>query len=138
MKNILLISLLFTSFLSCAQSKVTTDEKLLGKWKVLSKIETDKTNGVITEQDTDLYTEGEKTYEFTKKNTVIIIQGHGKHREELPVRSQGDKLFIGKYKANKTPYIVSYEEDHATLLKTETKTKKGKTVVETEEVSLQR
>ncbi|WP_316845048.1 hypothetical protein [Pedobacter psychrodurus] len=110
----------------------------MGKWKAISKIEIDKKDGVVTETERELYKAGEKTYEFTKKNTVIIIQGFGKHKEELPAISDGGKLFIGKSNKNKTPYLVTIQQGKARLLKTETKTKKGKTIVETEEVILQR
>jgi hypothetical protein len=93
---------------------------------------------VVTETDRELYKAGEKTYEFTKKNTVIITQGFGKHKEELPAVNDGSKLFIGKSNKNKTPYLVTIQQGKVRLLKTETKTKKGKTIIETEEVMLQR
>jgi hypothetical protein len=136
----ILFILLFVSigFHSVAQNKPGIDQKLIGKWKAISKIEIDKVNGAITDNDQELYKAGEKTYEFTPQNTVIIIQGFGKHKEELPAISRDSKLFIGKSGKNKTPYMVTFEEHKARLLKVETKTKKGKTIVETEEVILQR
>lgn len=138
MKTLILLLLVSIGFHSYAQNKPGIDQRLIGKWKAISKIETDKINGAVKEIDKELYKAGEKTYEFTKKNTVIITQGFGKHKEELPALSQGSKLFIGKTEKNKTPYIVTLQQGKTTLLKTETKIKKGKTIVETEEVILQR
>jgi hypothetical protein len=138
MKNLFILLFVSIGLHAYAQNKPTLDQRLIGKWKAISKIEIDKTDGVITETDRELYKAGEKTYEFTKKNTVIITQGFGKHKEELPAVSDGSKLFIGKSNKNKTPYIVTLQQGKTRLLKTETKTKKGKTIVETEEVMLQR
>lgn len=138
MKNLLILFLLPLSFYACAQNNLSLDQKLIGKWKAISKVEIVKTNGVVTDDDKELYKTAEKTYEFTKINTVIIVQGFGKHKEELPAVNQGNKLFIGKYTRNKTPYIVTYEQDKIKLLKTESKVKKGKSVLKTEEVVLQR
>jgi hypothetical protein len=138
MKNLLILLFVSIGLHSYAQTKPALDQRLIGKWKAISKIEIDKTNGVVTETDRELYKAGEKTYEFTKKNTVIITQGFGKHKEELPAVSDGSKLFIGKSNKNKTPYIVTFQQGKTGLLKTETKTKKGKTIVETEEIILQR
>ena len=138
MKNLFILLFISFGLHTFAQTKPTLDQRLIGKWKVISKIEIDKKDGVITETERELYKAGEKTYEFTKKNTVIINQGFGKHKEELPATSDGAKLFIGKSSKNKIPYLVTIEQGKARLLKTETKTKKGKTIVETEEVTLQR
>lgn len=138
MKNLLLIALTFVSFYSCAQNKASLDQKLIGKWEAITKIETEKTNGTVTELDKDIYKAGEKKYEFTKNNKVIITEGFGKHTEELPAWTQGNKLFIGKDHKNKDPYLITYEQGRTKLLKTETKTKKGKTIIETEEIILKR
>ncbi|WP_025145008.1 hypothetical protein [Pedobacter jeongneungensis] len=138
MKTLFILFFVSIGIHAYAQNKSGLDQRLIGKWKTISKIETDKTNGAVTESDKELYKAGEKTYEFTKKNTVIITQGFGKHREELPAVSDGNKLFIGKPNKNKTPYLITFQQNKISLLKTETKTKKGKTIVETEEVLLQR
>ncbi|WP_316826995.1 hypothetical protein [Pedobacter miscanthi] len=138
MKTLFILLFVSIGIHTYAQNKPALDQRLIGKWKAISKIEIDKTNGVVTENDKELYKAGEKTYEFTKKNTIIITQGFGKHREELPAVSDGNKLFIGKSNKHKTPYLVTVQQNKITLLKTETKTKKGKTIVETEEVLLQR
>lgn len=138
MKNFLILLLTSISFYSCAQNKPVLDQKLIGKWEAISKIETEKTSGTVTDLDKDIYKAGEKTYEFTKNNKLIITQGFGKHKEELPAWTQGNKLFIGKNHKNKDPYLVTYEQGRIKLLKTETKTKKGKTIIETEEVILKR
>lgn len=137
MKKSLVILLTFACFYSYAQSKISLDQKLIGKWEAVSKIETEKTSGTVTDLDKDIYKAGEKSYEF-KNNKVIITQGFGKHKEELPAWTQGNKLFIGKNNKNKDAYIITYAQRRTTLLKTETKTKKGKTIVETEEVILKR
>lgn len=138
MKKSLIILLTFASFYSYAQSKTALDQKLIGKWEAVSKIETEKTGGTVTDLDKDIYKAGEKSYEFTKNNKVIITQGFGKHKEELPAWTQGNKLFIGKNNKNKDAYTITYTQGRTTLLKTETKTKKGKTIIETEEVILKR
>lgn len=138
MKTFFILLFVSVGFYASAQNKPVIDQRLMGKWKAISKIETDKVNGAVTENEEELYKAGEKTYEFTQKNTVIIIEGFGKHKEELPAVSADNKLFIGKSGKHKTPYSVSFEQDKIKLLKTETKTKKGKTIVETEEVILQR
>ncbi|MGN7989711.1 hypothetical protein ACTJKC_20370 [Pedobacter sp. 22226] len=138
MKTLFILLLMSAGIHTYAQNKSALDQRLVGKWKATSKIETDKTDGKITESDKELYKANEKTYEFTKKSTVIITQGFGRHKEELPAVSDGSKLFIGKPNKNKTPYLVNLQQNKLTLLKTETKTKKGKTIVETEEVLLQR
>jgi hypothetical protein len=138
MKNLIIVLFVSIGLQVHAQNKATLDQRLIGKWKAISKIEIDKTDGVVTETDRELYKAGEKTYEFTKKNTVIITQGFGKHKEELPAVNDASKLFIGKSNKNKTPYLVTIQQGKVRLLKTETKTKKGKTIVETEEVMLQR
>lgn len=138
MKNLFIILLTLLSFYSRAQSKAILDHKLIGKWEAISKIEIEKTSGTVTDEDKDIYKTGEKTYEFTKNNKVIITQGFGKHIEELPAWTQGNKLFIGKNHKNKDSYLITYEQGRIKLLKTETKTKKGKTIVETEEVILKR
>lgn len=137
MKNLLTLLFITLSAYAFAQKSTTLDPKLIGKWKAVSKIETDKTNGVVTDLDKEIYKAGEKSYEFTKKNTVIITQGFGKHQEELPAASDGNKLFIGKSNKNKTPYIVTISAGKIKLLKTETKTKKARKIIETEEVILQ-
>lgn len=138
MKTFLIILFTSISFYSCAQNKLTLDKKIIGKWEAISKVETEKTSGIVTDLDKDLYKAGEKTYEFTKNNKLIIIQGFGKHKEELPAWTQGNKLFIGKNHKNKDFYMITYEQGRTKLLKTETKTKKGKTIIETEEVILKR
>lgn len=138
MKNLLII--LLTSFSLCtyAQDKTTLDKKLIGKWAAISKLETEKIGNQTIDLDKDLYKSGEKSYEFTKNNKVTITQGFGKHKEQLPAWSVGNKLYIGKDHKNKDPYIITYGKDTVKLLKTETKTKKGKTIVETEEIILKR
>lgn len=138
MQNLLIVLFTFGSFYSYAQGTANLDQQIIGKWEAISKIETETSNGTVTDLDKDLYKAGEKTYEFTKNNTVIITQGFGRHREELPAWTEGSKLFIGKKHKNKDAYIVTYEQGTTKLLKTETKTKKGKTIVETEEVILKR
>ncbi|MET4141788.1 hypothetical protein [Pedobacter sp. UYP1] len=138
MKTYLIILFTSISFYSCAQNKLTLDQKLIGKWEAISKVETEKTSGIVTDLDKDIYKTGEKTYEFTKNNKLVIIQGFGKHKEELPAWTQGNKLFIGKNHKNKDSYIITYEPGRIKLLKTETKTKKGKNIIETEEVILKR
>ena len=138
MKNLLIILFTFTSVYTFAQGKANLDQKLIGKWEAIAKNETKKTGGKVVDLDKETYKTGEKTYEFTKNNKLIITQGFGKHREELPAWTQANKLFIGKDHPNKDPYIITYEQGRVRLLKTEIKQKKGKTIVETEEVILKK
>lgn len=138
MKNSLIILLTLTSFYASAQDKATLDPKLIGKWEAVSKIEIEKTSGKVIDSEKEIYKAGEKTYEFTKNNKLIITQGFGRHKEELASWTQGNKLFIGKNHKNKDPYLITYEPGRVKLLKTETKTKKGKTIVETEELILKK
>lgn len=138
MKTLVILVLVSIGFNSYAQQKPSTVQSIIGKWKAVSKIETDKENGVVTKTEKELYKSGEKTYEFTKKNTVIITQGFGRHKEELPFRNQNNQLFIGKYDKNKAPYVVTFDQAGIKLVKSESKVKKGKTISEVEEVILTR
>lgn len=138
MKTLVILVLVSIGFNSYAQQKNTTAQSLLGKWKAISKIETDKEDGLVTETEKEFYKSGEKTYEFTKKNTVIITQGFGKHQEELPFRSQNNQLFIGKYSKKKTPYVITFQQRRLKMVKSESKLKEGITVSDVEEVILER
>lgn len=128
--------LFLLGFLFCApafsQQAIPT---LTGTWKAVSKIETTTTSGTITDQDKEIYKAGEKTYSLSSK-TVTISQGFGKHKETLPLRIQGEQVYIGKAEKNKDPYIISMKGKLLILTKTERKTKKGKNQVETEVVTL--
>jgi len=137
MKAALFFLLLISNSLLFAQNNNSLATKLISKWKAVSKVETEKTDGKVTDTDNEIYKTGEKSYEFTKKNTVIITQDFGKHKEELPISISGNKVFIGKANKSKDPYIFNFEQGKLKLIKTETETKKGKKIIETEVVILQ-
>lgn len=137
MKHILTFILVIQSLISFSQTS-SGYLSLVGTWNVLSKIEVKKSNGQVIDQDKDLYKPNEKFFEFTKNGTVIITQEFGKHSEKLPASMQGKNLYIGKIQKNKTPYLVRYDGKKLKLVKTESKIKKGKTILETEEVILER
>jgi hypothetical protein len=110
---------------------------ITGTWKAVSKTETETTTGVVTEEDKEVYKAGEKSYTFTPA-TVTISQGFGKHTEKLPLRIQGNRLFMGKPHKGKEPYVLSSNGNQLILTKTERKVKKGKTQVEIEVVTLEK
>lgn len=85
-----------------------------------------------------MYSKGEKTYEFTDNNKLIIIDGHGRGQTTLPTWMTDGKLFIGQDHPNKEPYTVTFSGNRATLVKVEQEKKDGQTVIETEEVILER
>jgi len=134
MKYILICIALALSVPVLAQQTIPS---ITGTWKALSKIETETTEGTVTDEDKEVYKAGEKTYTFTA-NTVTISQDFGKHTEKLPLRVQGNHLFIGKPHKNKQPYVLSVNDRKLILTKTERKVKKGKTQVETEVVTLEK
>lgn len=108
-----------------------------GNWKAISKIETETIAGAVTEEDKEVYQPGEKSYVFTN-TTVTITQDFGKHTEKLPLRVQGNRLFIGKTHKNKQPYILTTKDNQMILTKTEREVKKGKVKIETEVVTLEK
>ena len=134
MKYFLLSLVLFISNIALCQQAVPSID---GTWKAISKIETETTDGKVTEEDKDLYEAGEKTYTFTA-TTVTISQAFGKHVEKMPLRIQDNQLFIGKRSKNKQPYVISMSDNRLILTKTEHKEKKGKSKVETEVITLEK
>ncbi len=108
-----------------------------GTWKAISKIETETTAGTVTEEDKEIYKEGEKTYTFSASG-VTISEDFGKHSEKLPLRVKGDQLFMGKAERNKQPYVISGSGNQLILTKTERKVKKRQVQVETEVVTLEK
>ena len=51
---------------------------------------------------------------------------------------QGNNLYIGNSKKHKIPYLIRYQGEVIKLAKTEKRTKKGKVIMKTEQVVLQR
>ena len=138
-KSYLILLLLIQCLTGACQSPDSTvNFPLKGKWDVLSKVEVEKSDGKVIDQDEEVYKPNEKFFEFTENNTVIISQGFGKHSEKLPVRLEGNNLYIGKFKKEKTPYLIRYQGDVVKLAKTESKTKKGRTILKTEQVVLRK
>jgi hypothetical protein len=125
-----------TSFTAFCQTGV--DSLLKGNWNVVSKVEIVKSGGQVIDQKKELYKQDEKFFDFAENGTVTITQDFGKDSEKLPVRLDGKNLYIGKFKKNKIPYLVRQEGDQLKLAKTEGKIKKGKTILRTEQLVLQR
>lgn len=139
MKPILTFFLVIQSIVSFSQTSVNSGySSLVGTWNVLSKIEVKKSNGQVIDQEKEAYKPDEKFFEFTANGSVIITQEFGKHSEKLPATMKGRNLYIGKVQKNKTPYLVRYDGNKLKLVKTESKIKKGKTILETEEVILEK
>ncbi|SEW45154.1 hypothetical protein [Chitinophaga arvensicola] len=134
MKNVFFFLALLLSGQAFSQQAIPN---LNGTWKALSKIETETTAGTVTEEDKEIYQAGEKTYTFTA-TTVTISQKFGKHTETLPLRIQGNQVFMGEPEKHKQPYVVSVSGSKLILTKTKQKEKKGKTKVEVEVVTLEK
>lgn len=114
------------------------DNRLLGKWDVLSKTDSEEVRGVEKETDRDTYQPGEKTYEFTAENKLIITDGFGRHQTTLPVWMLEGELYIGQYHTDKEPYTLSFTETGLTMVKKEEERKDGEVIVQQEVVVLER
>ncbi|GGK78444.1 hypothetical protein ACD591_09090 [Rufibacter glacialis] len=135
---LLLFFFLVTTACSDDSGQNPTDHRLLGKWNVLSKTKTETFPGEAPEVEKEGYDAGEKTYTFTADGKLVIVDGHGNHSTTLPAWMDGDKLFIGQNHPNKQPYTVTIEGQRALLVKEETTTKDGRTLLKIEEVLLER
>ena len=139
MKFTLTLLFLLKGFIVFGQIKDSTIlAPLTGKWNLLSKVKIETSDGQVINQEKEIYKQDEKFFEFTENNDVIISQDFGRHSEKLPVQIQGSNLYIGKFQKNKAPYLIRYDGEQIKLAKTETKSKKGKTITKTEQVILQR
>jgi aminopeptidase N len=136
MKIVFTFIFAFTSFTAFCQTGL--DSLLRGSWNVVSKVEIVKSGGQVIDQKKELYKQDEKFFDFAENGTVTITQDFGKDSEKLPIRLDGRNLYIGKIKKNKIPYLVRQEGDQLKLAKTEGKIKKGKTILTTEQLVLQR
>jgi hypothetical protein len=114
------------------------DNRLVGKWDVRSKTDTEEVKGVEKETEHEVYQPGEKTYEFTAANKLIITDGFGRKQITLPVWMVEGKLYIGQYHQNKVPYTVAFTENGLTLVKEEEKLEDGQVFVQQEVVVLER
>jgi|SRR5690606_207315 len=117
------------------------DQRLIGKWGVLSKSETESVKGVQRSMEEDTYTPGEKTYEFSADNKITIteVEGQETETETKPAWMENGKLYIGKKKRNKAPYTIEYSGDNKiTLTKEEQDRDDGEIVTEVEKVVLER
>lgn len=138
-KQILVAALVLTNvyFFVPSDDSISSDlHKIDGIWGAASKIETEKADGKIIKQEIEKYQLEEKSYEFTASNKLIIKQGFGHHQETLPFQISGNQIYIGKQERNKTPYLFTLKGNTLTLIKTKTKHKKGKLILQTEVVTL--
>ncbi|AFD07860.1 lipocalin family protein [Solitalea canadensis] len=132
MKLNLLFTLLTASFIfSAVVSKAQADPKLLGKWQVLTKSENEKDGPIVIESKNKIYTAGQKTYEFSDKS--VVISETGDEVKTKAVTYSNNSITIGDNK-----YTYSIDGKKLTLTEVETKTKKGKSIIETEEYVLER
>lgn len=132
MKLKLLFALFAASFIFSAHiCKAQADPKLLGKWQVLTKSETEKDGPIVVESKNKIYTAGQKTYEFSDKS--VVISETGDEVKTKAVTYSDHSLTIGDNK-----YTYSVDGKKLRLTEVETKTKKGKSIVETEEYVLER
>ncbi|WP_266202372.1 hypothetical protein [Pontibacter kalidii] len=114
------------------------DNRLVGKWDVRSKTDTEKVKGAEKETDRDVYQPGEKTYEFTAANKLIITDGFGRKQTTLPVWMVEGKLYIGQYHQNKVPYTITFTENGLRLVKEEESHEDGEITMQQEVVVLER
>lgn len=138
-KHLLLTALVLTHVYTFASSNEPIPNDLpsvYGFWKATSKVETEKVDSKIIKQEIEKYQLEEKSYEFTASNKLIIKQGFGHHQETLPFHIKGNQIYLGKEERNKIPYLFTLKGNTLTLVKTKTKHKKGKLIVQTEVVTL--
>lgn len=114
------------------------DNRLVGKWDVRSKTDTEEVKGVEQETEHEVYQPGEKIYEFTAANKLIITDGFGQKQTTLPVWMVEGKLYIGRYHQNKAPYTVEFTENGLKLVKHEEEHEDGNVTVQLEVVVLER
>lgn len=114
------------------------DNRLIGKWDVRSKTDTEEVNGAVKETDRDVYQPGEKTYEFTKDGRLVITDGFGRHQTTLPVQMTEGKLYVGEFRKGKEPYSLTFTATGLEMVKREGEQKDGQTIVEQEVVVLER
>ena len=111
-----------------------------GKWQVKAKIEQKIQNGVVLETNEKNYKEGKKTFEFAADNKLMIVDDYGKSKEKKKYVIEGNKIYIGKEMHADNLYTCTFSDNNkkVTLFRTKTKTKEGKTTVETDELRLER
>lgn len=114
------------------------DNRLVGKWNVRSKTDTEEVNGAVKETDRDVYQTGEKTYEFTPDGKLVITDGFGSHQTTLPVQMMEGKLYIGQFHQDKEPYTLTFTATGLEVVKRELEQKDGQTITEQEVVVLER
>lgn len=112
---------------------------IFGKWQLNTKIEQKIQNGTVLETREKNYKPGKKSYEFLTEGKLVISDDYGKSKEKKKYHIDGMNIYIGKSKTPDNFYTCSYAENNKLVLfRTKTKTKEGKTTVETDELRLER
>lgn len=111
---------------------------LFGKWELKTKTEQKIQNGNVLETSQKNYKPGKKTYEFMAEDKLLITDDYGKAKEKKKYIVEGSSLYIGKDKTPDNLYTITLKGNSVTLFKTKTKTKEGKTTVETDELILEK
>lgn len=106
---------------------------LLGKWQLNTKLEEKIQDGVVLEKSEKNYKPGKKVYEFLPEGKLIIHEDHGKSKEKKKYSQEGPDVRIGD-----NLYTMTFNGNNLLLSKTKSKTKEGKTTVETDELRLER
>ncbi|MHC2991291.1 hypothetical protein OB13_06735 [Pontibacter sp. HJ8] len=114
------------------------DNRLIGKWDVRSKTDTEEVKGVKKETDREEYQPGEKTYEFTVDNKLIITDDFGRYQTTLPVQMMEGKLYLGQFHKGKEPYTLAFTENRLEMVKKEEEQENGQVVVQQQVVVLER
>lgn len=109
---------------------------LIGKWQILKKIEQKIQDGNVMERFEKNYKPGKKTYEFTSDNKLLITDNKDKEKKKYVV--EGSSLYIGKEKTANNMYTIISKGNTVVLSRTKTKTKEGKTTLETDELTLEK
>ncbi|POY36657.1 hypothetical protein C3K47_09820 [Solitalea longa] len=128
-----LLFTLLTVFLLKGSANVfaQSDPKLAGKWQLLVKSDTEKDGPIVVSSKNQSYKTGEKSYEFTA--TSVIINESGKQAKTITA-SYGN----GTITIDKDTYNYSFDGNKLLLSQSETKNKKGKSILETEEYLFQK
>ncbi len=133
-----ILSVLMVSTLLITSSFKKMANPLLGKWELKSKTEQKIQDGNVMETSQKNYKSGKKTYEFMVEDKLVIAEDYGKTKEKKKYFIEGSNVYIGKEKTPNNMYTITLKGNATVLFKTKTKTKEGKTTVETDELILQR
>ena len=111
----------------------------LGKWQLVSKIEIKYENNNLQERFEKYYKPSKKVYNFLAADKLVVSEDYGKSKEKKSYWVEGNAVYIGKEKSEKTKYTYTFNPNQTvTLKRVKTKTKNNITYVENEEIVLSR